>query len=68
MNVKINITMMKKNAKEFGEPVATILLQEPDEMDLETFINDLGLLEKLIQTKKNKLCDTHEKFLRGDNA
>ena len=60
--------MMKKNAKEFGEPVATILLQEPDEMDLETFINDLGLLEKLIQTKKNKLCDTHEKFLRGDNA
>jgi hypothetical protein len=45
---------MKQHSNEFTEPVATLIQQEPDEMDLETFLADIAILEKLLKIKKEK--------------
>ncbi|MGC8618575.1 MAG: hypothetical protein ACP5UZ_07595 [Thermoplasmata archaeon] len=54
MNIGIDTKLLKKHASEFCDPVAILIMGEPDEMDLESFLANLALLEKLLKMKREK--------------
>lgn len=49
---KIRLKLLKENSSEFSDPVATLIRDEPDEVDLETFLADLAIFERLLKMKR----------------
>ena len=51
--MKVNIKPLKIKALSFRDPLKTLILSEPDEMDSSDFILKLGTWEKLAKMPQN---------------
>lgn len=51
--MKVNIKPLKIKALSFRDPLKTLILSEPDEMDSSDFISKLGTWEKLAKMPQN---------------
>ena len=51
--MKVNIKPLKIKALSFCDPLKTLILSEPDEMDSSDFILKLGTWEKLAKMPQN---------------
>ncbi|MCL4420457.1 MAG: hypothetical protein M1477_02040 [Candidatus Thermoplasmatota archaeon] len=49
----VNLRALKERAIRFPEPVKSLILSEPDEMDSDDFISKLGTWEKLVKISQN---------------
>lgn len=49
----VDLAPMKAKALNFPEPVKSLILSEPDEIDAQDFISKLGTWEKLLKMPQN---------------
>ena len=54
MASEISIKLLKQHAIEFPEPLRGLIQQEPEFMDSDRLINDLGTFEKLLKLREVK--------------
>lgn len=48
-NLKVDITDLKARAIKFPDPVKTLILSEPDRLDVDTYLSKMETWERLLK-------------------